>query len=142
MTEQPAIPSCHDSSDCGVRGVLDRVADKWSLYVIKTLESGELRFSELRREIPGVSQRMLTVTLRGLERDGVVERHIRNVMPPHIGYSLTELGSSLLGAVSELLDWVRSELPRIEAAQASYDERQAAIERGEVPRVPMGAPAR
>lgn len=134
------IPEGHDVSDCFVRSILDRVGDKWSLYVVITLVDGEMRFSELRRAIPAISQRMLTVTLRGLERDGIVAREIYAVMPPHIGYSLTPMGESLFGAVSNLMQWARTQVPDIEAAQARYDEAQAAIERGEAQRVPLTTP--
>lgn len=122
-----------------VRETLDRVADKWTLIVISCLGPRELRFSELRREIPAISQRMLTVTLRGLERDGIVERHVRAIMPPHIGYSLTPLGGDLMHAVLPVMDWAREHQEQIDELRAAYDEHQAAIERGDEPRVPMTA---
>lgn len=123
-----------------VRQTLDRVADKWSMIVISCLGPRELRFSELRREIPAISQRMLTVTLRGLERDGIVARHVRAVMPPHVGYSLTPLGAGLVSSLLPVIDWTRKHQDEIEAARAAYDEQQAAIERGDLPRVPITTP--
>ncbi|HLT59657.1 MAG TPA: helix-turn-helix domain-containing protein, partial [Microlunatus sp.] len=81
--------------DCEVRQILDRIADKWSLLVIALLDQSCLRFTELRRKIDGISQRMLTVTLRNLERDGLVQRTVHPVVPPRVDYELTELGRSL-----------------------------------------------
>lgn len=135
-----APPDCHDPSDCNVRMVLDRVSDKWTLYVVSMLADGELRFSELRRRIPAISQRMLTVTLRGLERDGLVERRIYAVMPPHIGYSLTPLGQRMRMAIGGFFDWARAEWPAIQEAQSAYDARQDAEQRGDVQRVPITTP--
>ena len=92
--------------DCEVRQILDRVADKWSLLVIALLEHRTLRFTELRRRIDGISQRMLTVTLRQLERDGLVRRTVHPVVPPRVDYALTPLGLDLVEAMSPLLQWV------------------------------------
>jgi len=108
-----------------VREVLDLVADKWSLYVVTTLGDGPRRFTELKRGIDGISQRMLTVTLRGLERDGILIRTVHEVMPPHVRYELTALGTSLLSATKELVDWSSRHLPEIDAARAAYDQRAA-----------------
>src|SRR2546422_10226204 len=102
---EPARPDEHTPDGCRVREVLERVADKWSLYVVATLGDGPLRFTELKRRIDGISQRMLTVTLRGLERDGIVLRTVRSVMPPHVSYELTDMGTSLLQATDPLIQW-------------------------------------
>jgi DNA-binding HxlR family transcriptional regulator len=110
-------------SSCRVREVLDLVADKWSLYVVGYLGDGPRRFTELKRGIEGISQRMLTVTLRGLERDGIIDRTVYNVMPPHVSYALTPMGSTLLQATAPLIDWSVQHLPAIDAARASYDTR-------------------
>src|SRR5262249_28685466 len=99
----PADTGEHDS--CLTREILDRIGDKWSVYVIAALSDGPLRFNQLRREIPGVSQRMLTVTLRGLERDGLIARQMYPVIPPRVDYSLTPLGESLLVIVEALVGW-------------------------------------
>ena len=101
-----------------------RIADKWSMYVIHVLaDAGTLRFSELRRRVDGVSQRMLTVTLRSLERDGLLTRTVHNVMPPNVTYQLTPLGTALLEAATPLLAWTTGALPLIDAARAEYDAR-------------------
>ncbi|HZB28824.1 MAG TPA: helix-turn-helix domain-containing protein [Streptosporangiaceae bacterium] len=108
---------------CRARRLLDRIADKWSLYVIAVLGQGTKRFTELKREVDGISQRMLTVTLRGLERDGLVSRRVYAVMPPHVEYSLTEMGRTLLDRSTALLRWAEEHLDEIDAARASYDDR-------------------
>src|SRR6266852_917753 len=97
---------------CELRNILDRIADKWSLLVIFVLADGTRRFSELRREIDGISQRMLTLTLRQLEREGLVTRTVFPVVPPRVDYQLTPLGSTLLDTIQELI-----------AARAAYDAR-------------------
>ncbi|WP_033434777.1 winged helix-turn-helix transcriptional regulator [Saccharothrix syringae] len=109
--------------DCEVRQVLDRIADKWSLLVIALLDRRPLRFSELRRAVGGISQRMLTVTLRQLERDGLVERTVHQVVPPRVDYALTGLGRGLHGAVQSLVSWVEAHQDDIAGARARYDER-------------------
>jgi DNA-binding HxlR family transcriptional regulator len=113
-------------SPCRAREVLQRVGDKWSMYVIDLLGQGTMRFSELHRAIDGITARMLTVTLRGLERDGVVTRTIHPVIPPRVEYDLTPMGQTLLGAIGQLVTWADSHLPEISAAQADYDARHPA----------------
>lgn len=113
----PAAPA----ESCRVREVLDLVADKWSLYVVSYLGEQPRRFTELKRGIEGISQRMLTVTLRGLERDGILTRTVHEVMPPNVSYQLTPLGGSLLTATAPLIDWSTENLPAIDAARARYD---------------------
>jgi DNA-binding HxlR family transcriptional regulator len=110
-------------SACRVREVLDLVADKWSLYVVAYLGEQPRRFTELKRGIDGISQRMLTVTLRGLERDGILTRTVYEVMPPNVSYDLTPLGRSLLTATGPLIAWSTQNLPTIDAARAVYDSR-------------------
>jgi len=104
-----------------VREVLDLVADKWSLHVVSALGDGPRRFTELRRSVDGISQRMLTVTLRGLERDGILTRTVVAAMPPNVTYELTDLGETLLDATAPLIAWSVSSLPTIETARARYD---------------------
>jgi DNA-binding HxlR family transcriptional regulator len=111
--------------DCQVRQILDRVADKWSLLVIALLDSRRLRFTELRREIDGISQRMLTVTLRQLERDGLVRRTVHPVVPPRVEYELTPLGGTLHTTIRSLVTWTEEHQNEIAAARAAYDEREA-----------------
>lgn len=111
--------------DCEVRQILDRVADKWSLLVIALLERRTLRFTELRNKIDGISQRMLTVTLRQLERDGLVERTVHPVVPPKVEYALTDLGCTLHDTIKALVTWTEAHQEEIAAARAAYDRRAA-----------------
>jgi DNA-binding HxlR family transcriptional regulator len=111
--------------DCEVRQILDRIADKWSLLVIALLDRRRLRFTELRREIDGVSQRMLTVTLCQLERDGLVHRTVHPVVPPRVDYELTPLGASLHETIQALVTWTESHQREIAAARSAYDARAA-----------------
>ena len=99
------------------------VAEKWSLLVVSRLGAGPLRFTELKRGIDGISQRMLTVTLRSLERDGLLTRTVHNVMPPHVSYELTPMGAALLEATTPMMRWAAGNLTHIEAARADYDAR-------------------
>jgi DNA-binding HxlR family transcriptional regulator len=121
-----------DPGACQTREILDHVADKWSLYVVAVLVDGELRFTELKRRIDGISQRMLTVTLRGLERDGIITRTVYSPMPPNIAYRLTPLGTSLWAATAPLITWASAHLPDIDAARRRY--HQPTVERHTMPR--------
>ncbi|MET9372912.1 winged helix-turn-helix transcriptional regulator [Streptomyces sp. NPDC003035] len=112
--------------DCEVRQILDRVADKWSLLVIALLDRRKLRFTELRREIDGISQRMLTVTLRQLERDGLVKRTVHPVVPPRVEYELTPLGGTLHTTIRSLVTWTERHQNEIAAAREAYDAKEAA----------------
>ncbi|WP_312882642.1 winged helix-turn-helix transcriptional regulator [Streptosporangium album] len=112
--------------------MLDRVGDKWSLPVISLLGTETKRFTELRRDIGGISHRMLTVTLRELERDGIITRTIYAVMPPRVEYTLTPMGHALLDAVGNLVTWAEVHLEEIDAARTVYDaqaERASALTR-------------
>ena len=111
---------------CRAREVLQRVGDKWSVLAIDLLGQGTMRFSELHRAIDGITARMLTVTLRGLERDGIVTRTIHAVIPPRVEYALTPMGRTLLDTIGQLVAWADSHLPEIEAARAAYDARHPA----------------
>jgi DNA-binding HxlR family transcriptional regulator len=113
---------------CRARDLLDRVGDKWSLYVVSRLGDGTKRFNELKREIDGISQRMLSVTLRTLERDGIVSRVVYPVVPPRVDYDLTDLGRTLLATVSDFVIWADANLDDVEAARARYDAREAELE--------------
>jgi DNA-binding HxlR family transcriptional regulator len=112
-------------SGCRAREVLHRVGDKWSVFVIDRLGQGSQRFSELRRGIDGITGRMLTVTLRGLERDGLVSRTIHPVIPPRVDYELTPMGRTLLQTIEQLIDWADSHVADIHAAQTAYDAKHA-----------------
>jgi len=116
-------------SGCRIREILERVGDKWSLQVIFHLGDGPERFTSLKRSIDGVSQRMLTVTLRGLERDGIVSRTMYPVIPPRVEYALTPLGATLLDAAGTLVSWADAHLAEVDAARAAYDARAAAVAR-------------
>jgi DNA-binding HxlR family transcriptional regulator len=112
---------------CGVvREVLTRVGDKWSVLVTVLLGDKTKRFSEIKREIDGISQRMLTLTLRGLERDGIVQRTVFPTVPPRVEYALTPLGRTLLKTLAELATWATDNRHQIERARAAFDRREAA----------------
>jgi DNA-binding HxlR family transcriptional regulator len=113
-------------ASCRAREVLQRVGDKWSMYVIDLLGRGTMRFTELHRGVDGITSRMLTVTLRGLERDGIVTRTIHPVIPPRVEYALTPMGRTLLDTIGQLVSWADSHLDEIEAARIAYDARHHA----------------
>jgi len=133
MTRRPAqegtrrIPgNLHEPEDCrAVSEVLARVGDKWTVLVVATLGDGPRRFNELRRALGSISQRMLTLTLRGLERDGLVTRTVHATVPPRVDYELTRLGRSLLEPVSALGNWARRNRPAIQNARQRFDARSA-----------------
>ena len=104
-----------------IRDVLDRIGDKWSLLVVGTLRNERLRFTELQRHIPGISQRMLTLTLRQLERAGLITRTVQAEEPPRVEYELTELGGTLIELAMALADWAIENHPRIEESRGAYD---------------------
>lgn len=110
-----------DFANCPVRGVLDRVGDKWSVLVLLSLRDGERRFNELRRGIGDISQRVLTETLRDLERDGYLTRTVHPVSPPRVSYQLTERGHSILDPFHTLLAWAKENHASIRESRASYD---------------------
>lgn len=110
---------------CELRDLLDRLADKWSLLVLELLSDGQRRFSQLRREIDEISQRMLTTTLRRLERDGLVLRTVHAVVPPQVDYEITPLGTTLLAAVEPLLTWSRDHRSEVDGSRTSFDGRNA-----------------
>lgn len=116
----------HPASECvKVTEVLARVGDKWSILIIARLGARSLRFSELRRAVEGISQRMLTLTLRGLERDGLITRTVTPSIPPRVDYALTPLGRSLLVPVMALAEWALENRPTVESARHAFDERRS-----------------
>ena len=121
----PAVPLPDpNQADCrGVASILARVGDKWTVFVIMMLSDGPKRFNELKRMINGISQRMLTLTLRGLERDGLVTRTIFPTIPPRVDYELTDLGRGLQQPVKALGQWAMDHLTQIEGARTRFDER-------------------
>ena len=111
-----------EGDDCRVvREILDLVGDKWTLYIIATLRNGPVRFNELRRQIDGISQRMLTINLRRLERDGLVKRTLFPTIPPRVDYELTEVGRTLLAPVMALVTWANSNQENIQDARVRFD---------------------
>lgn len=119
--KDPTSPVCRTIST-----LLARIGDKWTVLVVQTLGEGPKRFNELRREIPSVSQRMLTLTLRNLERDGLVSRTVTPTIPPRVDYELTELGHSLLKPILGLAGWALDNVEAIHEAQDRYDAEQNA----------------
>ena len=114
--KDPSNPVCRTIST-----LLSRIGDKWTVLVVETLAHGPRRFNELRRDIPSVSQRMLTLTLRNLERDGLVSRTVTPTIPPRVDYELTELGHSLQKPISGLANWALENVAAIHGAQARFD---------------------
>jgi DNA-binding HxlR family transcriptional regulator len=116
-----------ESHDCrAVSGILSRIGDKWSVLIIQRLGEGPRRFNEIKRMIGGISQRMLTLTLRNLERDGLVSRTVTPTVPPRVDYALTDLGRDLLVPVQALGAWAIEHTPCIAAARARFDASEAA----------------
>lgn len=115
-----------DPARCPVRDVLDRIGDKWSTLIIITLAEGPRRFNALRRAVPDISQRMLTQTLRDLERDGLVTRHVFPTKPPSVEYRLSALGKSLLDPLAGLVSWAEGNHADIRSARAGYDAHESA----------------
>jgi DNA-binding HxlR family transcriptional regulator len=125
----PGRPRVSDieSHDCrAVSAILSRIGDKWSVLIISRLGKGPRRFNEIKRMIGGISQRMLTLTLRNLERDGLVKRTVTPSVPPRVDYELTALGQDLLGPIRALGDWAIQHQPCIEAARTQFDGAEAA----------------
>ena len=117
-------PQPHLDSDCrGVASILARVGDKWSVFVIMLLGNGPRRFNEIKRMVGGISQRMLTLTLRGLERDGLVTRTVFPTIPPRVDYELTDLGRGLSKPVEALGRWAMDHQTEIQAARTRFDGR-------------------
>lgn len=119
-------PRSTANHDCPIRDVLDRVGDAWSVLVLAELDKGPCRFNALLRVVGGISQRMLSVTLRKLERDGMVTRQVLPLAPPQVEYALTPVGESLVAALSALRAWSAEHQPAVRAARAAYDGRVAA----------------
>ena len=116
MVHNPNSPTCR-----GINEVLSRIGDKWSMLIVSCLADGPQRFSELKRAIPTISQRMLTLSLRGLERDGLVSRTVTPSIPPRVDYELTKLGRSLLTPILGLANWALDNVEAIHEAQARFD---------------------
>ncbi|MBB2166866.1 helix-turn-helix transcriptional regulator [Gluconacetobacter aggeris] len=116
---------CRSSDPMAVRELLTKVGDKWTIFIVLSLDllGGRARFSELERAVPGISQRMLSSTLKMLERDGMVTRELFPEIPPRVEYEMTDLGRSLLRPTQGLVDWVKENWQQVRDAQSRYDER-------------------
>jgi len=111
-----------EPEDCrAVSEILARIGDKWTVLVVELLQDGPMRFNELRRTINGISQRMLTLTLRGLERDGLLTRTVYPTIPPRVDYELTKLGRTLLEPIVAIAEWARANRPSIDQARKLFD---------------------
>jgi DNA-binding HxlR family transcriptional regulator len=111
------------SQDCPTREVLNRIGNKWSILVVRLLRKGPKRFNELRGLLDGISQRMLTLTLRGLERDGIVKRMITPTVPPRVDYELTSMGRSLLKPIMAMAVWSDENRAAIQESRKRYDAK-------------------
>jgi len=120
------VPAQVMAEACPVREVLDRVAGKWSILVVVTAARGPVRFTELERAIEGISRRMLTLTLRNLERDGLLERTVYPTVPPKVEYELTPIARELHASLLSLTDWAERHRATITTARHDYDQRVAA----------------
>ena len=114
------------AAQCPTRSLLDRLADKWTFLVLSMLDEGPARFNQLKRRVDGVSQKMLSQTLRQIERDGLVIRTVEASVPVSVTYALTPLGHSLVQAVQPVIDWAETHMVEVETAQAHYDEERLA----------------
>lgn len=111
------------ASDCPTRQLLDRIADKWTVLLLIMLDRGPMRFNALKRSVPGVSQKMLSQTLRQLERDGLVSRTVEAAVPVSVTYALTPLAGALVEALQPMIDWAEVRMPDVAAAREVYDAR-------------------
>jgi DNA-binding HxlR family transcriptional regulator len=112
--------------DCrAVADILARIGDKWTVFVVRSLADGPRRFTEIKRLINGISQRMLTLTLRGLERDGFVTRTVTPTIPPRVDYELTEIGRTLIGPLHTIGEWATTHRQQVEDARANFDRAAA-----------------
>lgn len=121
MTEYEDTCMIRGDGGRAIRAILDRIGDKWTLLVVATLESGRLRYTELQRRMPGVSQRMLSLTLKNLERDGLLTRTAYAEVPPRVEYELTPMGTSLIGPALTLASWAIEHNATIEQSRAEHD---------------------
>jgi DNA-binding HxlR family transcriptional regulator len=126
VTLPPVVPGSGHAEKCPVRDILDCIGDRWSLLVLLNLSSGTLRFTEVKRAIGDISQRMLSQTLRSLERDGYVIRTVYPTVPPKVEYCLTPLGGSLLDKIEPLLTWANENHEQVRTARAAYVPPSAA----------------
>jgi DNA-binding HxlR family transcriptional regulator len=137
----------HNPSDCrAVADVLARIGDKWTVYVVKLLGKGPMRFNEVRRAVPAISQRMLSLTLRGLERDGLVTRTVTPSIPPRVDYELSAMGLTLFEPLKAVGTWAIANREYVEKSRMQFDSRQdgskAMPQRKRLPELPSPVSAR
>jgi DNA-binding HxlR family transcriptional regulator len=113
-----------------IRAILDQICNKWTLLIVATLDQGAIRFTDLHQQIPGISQRMLTLTLRNLERDGLVSRTVYAEVPPRVEYALTAMGRSLIPPALALAGWAIEHVPQIEDSRAAFETRSLSAAAG------------
>jgi DNA-binding HxlR family transcriptional regulator len=128
------------SSDCtAVNDILSTIGDKWTVLIVVTLSKGPMRFSEIRRAVGGISQRMLTLTLRGLERDGFATRTVFPTVPPRVDYALTELGKTLIVPLEQIAKWAISHQDEVADARANFDNAKASLPENSQPLIRIAA---
>jgi DNA-binding HxlR family transcriptional regulator len=128
MTGAIAVPDGRDPGNCAaVNDILSRIGDKWTVLIVITLSKGPMRFSEIKRSVGDISQRMLTLTLRGLERDGFATRTVYPTVPPRVDYALTELGKTLIEPLHSIAGWAIEHRGEVADARANFDHARAAI---------------
>ena len=134
------IPDPNHASCRAVAGVLARVGDKWTVLLVALLSNGPMRFNAMKRAVNGISQRMLTLTLRGLERDGLVTRTVFPTIPPRVDYELTPLGATLIDTLGAIGAWAQANGGAIEAARIEFDLKNAPAKKALLPAAGMPAP--
>lgn len=125
LSVDPSLALDPYADGCPTRRVLDRIGDRWTVLIVGTLDSGPHRFTDIRRRVSGISQKMLTQTLRGLERDGLVTRTVFAEVPPRVEYELTTAGRTLIAPLKALEDWSIEHFGDVREAWVDYDERTA-----------------
>jgi len=121
ITLSPCGSSDHE--DCGLRLILDRLGERWTVMTFAELSSGSKRYREIEKALPGISQRMMTLTLRRLERDGYVLRHVEPTIPPSVSYELSDIGHSFSAQILSLVAWGKQHKSNLESARAAFDLR-------------------
>ena len=121
QVRRPGLASDFDPELCPVRNVLDHISTKWTPLILLTLQSGPLRFAQLHKQVPDISKRMLTQSLRDLERDGLLSRKVFPTKPPSVEYELTEMGASVMGPMNALVHWAKANFEKIRLSRHSFD---------------------
>jgi DNA-binding HxlR family transcriptional regulator len=145
ITGQPGADAVRDedgrpSSDCtAVNDILSTIGDKWTVLIVMTLSKGPMRFNEIRRAVDGISQRMLTLTLRGLERDGFATRTVFPTVPPRVDYALTELGKTLIQPLTAIGTWAIAHRDEVADARANFDDAKTSLPQNSQPLIRIAA---